>query len=35
MALQTYVLKAEVLEAIQSRYSNKEVVFTERLARRL
>ena len=32
MALQTYVLKVEVVEAIQSRHSSKRAIFTERLA---
>ena len=32
MALQTYVLKVEVVEAIQSRYSIKKAIFAERLA---
>ena len=32
MALQTYVLKVEVVEAIQSRYSSKKAVFSKRVA---
>ena len=35
MALQTYVLKVEVVEAIQSRYSGKKALFSKRLARPL
>ena len=31
MALQSCVLKVEVVEAIQSRYSSKKAIFTERL----